>query len=84
MQKCFQQSDLTQSPGLRRISSITSWYEHGFPTKRLNPVAGTRMPWSLSTWLRRFQQSDLTQSPGRARVLERLRSTHASVSNKAT
>ena len=55
----FQQSDLTQSPG-REIETFARKGNDRFPTKRLNPVAGTKIEYT--------QMSD----------------KHLKVSNKAT
>ena len=62
---CFQQSDLTQSPGQGGVLPPNIGFPR-FPTKRLNPVAGTKSKEKLliNLFKTRFQQSDLTQSPG--------------------
>ena len=45
-QESFQQSDLTQSPGANDAFAPNSGLTVEFPTKRLNPVAGSFLPYS--------------------------------------
>ncbi len=45
IQNCFQQSDLTQSPGVHLERKVEQAF-YVFPTKRLNPVAGSSSEFS--------------------------------------
>ena len=73
----FQQSDLTQSPGRSVTANVKSLLIVEFPTKRLNPVAGTKnLSWEKLNKQSGFQQSDLTQSPGQSPLLKKKNTNH--------